>query len=112
MTLEEAINNTVLHNHEIIDDLRERAISPLLSICMKELRGKASGEEVNELLMNKINEYLDKMVPITTCMLCRKESVSASGGKYCAVCYKELITNTYLRKYPVSGKDLRERLKK
>lgn len=25
------------------------------------------------------------------CKLCREQAISASGGKYCSICYKELI---------------------
>jgi hypothetical protein len=43
---------------------------------------------------------------LTPCKLCSNESVSVSGGKYCLDCYRELLTNIILGKYPVSGKDL------
>tara|TARA_Y100000296_G_C5089632_1_gene214184 strand:- start:139 stop:339 length:201 start_codon:yes stop_codon:yes gene_type:complete len=47
------------------------------------------------------------------CILCRNPSLTVSeGSKYCAVCYKEMITNKFLNRYPVSGKDLKERLYK
>jgi len=62
MTLEVIINNIVLNNHEIVDNMRERAVGPLMSICMKELRGKAGGIEVHEILFDKINVYLDSKI--------------------------------------------------
>lgn len=43
------------------------------------------------------------------CKLCRKNAVSASGGKYCVICYKELIINTFIIDYPISTKELIER---
>lgn len=33
----------------------------------------------------------------TPCILCRNESISITGNKYCRVCYIEMITNLILR---------------
>ena len=40
-------------------------------------------------------EYTDNKTE--PCKLCRKESISVSSGKYCIACYKELLTNVFLR---------------
>jgi len=56
--LEEIIKKIVEKNQEIIKNQKERAIGPLMGIAMKELRGKASGEMVNNLLLKNIKEML------------------------------------------------------
>ena len=75
-TIEDAINNTsietvskeefekvieyiIVNNKEIIQNQKERAVSPLMGIAMKELRGKVSGEMVNNLLLEKIKKFLE-----------------------------------------------------
>lgn len=56
---EKVIENIIINNKEIIQNQKERAISPLMGIAMKELRGKVSGEMVNNLLLEKIKEFLE-----------------------------------------------------
>ena len=56
--LEEIIKKIVEKNQEIIKNQKERAIGPLMGVAMKELRGKASGEMVNDLLLKNIKEML------------------------------------------------------
>ena len=56
--VEEIIKNIVENNHKIIKNQKERAIGPLMGIAMKELRGKASGEMVNSLLLKNIKMKL------------------------------------------------------
>jgi len=56
--LEELIKNIVEKNQGIIKNQKERAIGPLMGIAMKELRGKASGETVNNLLLKNIKNML------------------------------------------------------
>jgi len=56
--LERIIDNIVEKNYEIIRNQKERAIGPLMGIAMKELRGKASGEVINNLLLKIIKEKL------------------------------------------------------
>ncbi|MBI1662036.1 MAG: Glu-tRNA(Gln) amidotransferase subunit GatE [Nitrosopumilus sp.] len=75
-TIEEAMNNTSIeavdeselekicqqiieNNQEIIKNQKERAIRPLMGIAMKELRGKASGETINKLLLKNIKNKLE-----------------------------------------------------
>lgn len=43
---------------------------------------------------------------ITPCKLCSQEAISVTGGKYCMDCYRELLSNVILGRYPVSGKDV------
>ena len=57
--LEKIIENIVKSNKEIIQNQKERAVSPLMGIAMKELRGKVSGEMVNSLLLEKIKKFLE-----------------------------------------------------
>lgn len=45
-------------NLEIIEHQKERAIGPLMSIAMKEIRGKADGDEVNRILLNVIRNRI------------------------------------------------------
>ncbi|WP_299291323.1 Glu-tRNA(Gln) amidotransferase subunit GatE [Nitrosopumilus sp.] len=56
--LEKIIQEIVDKNHQLIKNQKERAIGPLMGIVMKELRGKASGETVNRILMKSIQKKL------------------------------------------------------
>ncbi|MDH5657913.1 MAG: Glu-tRNA(Gln) amidotransferase subunit GatE [Nitrosopumilus sp.] len=56
--LEKIIENIVEKNHEIIRNQKERAIGPLMGIIMKELRGKAAGETINNVLLKNIRKKL------------------------------------------------------
>lgn len=57
--LEKIIEEIVEKNQEIIKNQKERSIGPLMGIAMKELRGKASGETVNNLLLKNIKKKLE-----------------------------------------------------
>jgi glutamyl-tRNA(Gln) amidotransferase subunit E len=57
--LEKIIKDIVDKNQEIIKNQKERAIGPLMGIVMKELRGKASGETINNLLLKNIKKKLE-----------------------------------------------------
>ena len=57
--VEEIIKKIVENNQEIIKNQKERAVGPLMGIVMKELRGKASGELVNNLLLKNIKKKLE-----------------------------------------------------
>ncbi len=59
--LEKIIEEIVNKNQEIIKNQKERAIGPLMGIAMKELRGKASGEDVNNLLLKNIKKKLEEI---------------------------------------------------
>ena len=57
--VEEIIKNIVETNQEIIKNQKERALGPLMGITMKKLRGKASGEMINNLLLKNIKKKLE-----------------------------------------------------
>ena len=57
--IEKIILDIVEKNEGIIKNQKERAIGPLMGIVMKELRGKASGEIINSLLLKNIKKKLE-----------------------------------------------------
>ena len=57
--LERIIVDIVEKNEGIIKNQKERAVGPLMGIVMKELRGKASGEIINSLLLKNIKKKLE-----------------------------------------------------
>ena len=59
--IEKIIVDIVDKNKGIIKNQKERAIGPLMGIVMKELRGKASGETINRLLLKNIKNKLEKI---------------------------------------------------
>ena len=59
--LEKIIKEIVDKNQEIVKNQKERAIGPLMGITMKELRGKASGEIINNLLLKNIKKKLENI---------------------------------------------------
>lgn len=59
--LEKIIECIVDKNEEIIKNQKERAIGPLMGIVMKELRGKASGEGINNILSKSIKKKLESI---------------------------------------------------
>ena len=59
--LEKIIVEIVEKNQEIIKNQKERAVRPLMGIAMKELRGKASGEMINSLLLKNIKKKLESI---------------------------------------------------
>ena len=56
--LEKIIEEIVEKNQEIVKNQKERSVGPLMGIAMKELRGKASGEMINKLLLKNIKKKL------------------------------------------------------
>ena len=46
----------IANSEKIIEKQGERAIGPIMGMAMKELRGKASGEKINQLLVEKIQK--------------------------------------------------------
>jgi len=56
--LEKIIESIVEKNEDIVKNQKERSIGPLMGIAMKELRGKASGEMINKLLLKNIKKKL------------------------------------------------------
>ena len=59
--LERIIEDIVEKNLEIIKNQKERAIGPLMGIVMKELRGKASGETINNILLKNIKKKVENI---------------------------------------------------
>ena len=59
--LERIVEDIVGKNEGIIKNQKERAIGPLMGIAMKELRGKASGETINNLLLKNIKKKIDSL---------------------------------------------------
>ena len=59
--LEKIIENIVDKNEEIIKNQKERAIGPLMGITMKELRGKASGKAINNILLKNIKRKIENL---------------------------------------------------
>jgi len=57
--VKEIIEKIIEKNQDIIKNQKERSIGPLMGIVMKELRGKASGEIVNNLLLKNIKKKLE-----------------------------------------------------
>jgi glutamyl-tRNA(Gln) amidotransferase subunit E len=57
--VDEIVKKIVDNNQEIIKNQKERAVGPLMGIAMKELRGKASGELVNNLLLKNIKKKIE-----------------------------------------------------
>ncbi|HUU48220.1 MAG TPA: Glu-tRNA(Gln) amidotransferase subunit GatE [Nitrosopumilaceae archaeon] len=59
--LEKIIENIIKQNKSLILNQRERSIGPLMGIAMTELRGKAPGEMINNLLLKNIKKELDNV---------------------------------------------------
>jgi len=59
--LNKALEVVVQNNLNIIKNQGSRSISTLMGFAMKTVRGKASGEKVNQLLQKKIQKYLDNI---------------------------------------------------
>jgi len=59
--VEEIIIDIIEKNKEIVKNQKERAIGPLMGIVMKELRGKISGEIVNNILLKNIKKKLENI---------------------------------------------------
>ena len=58
-----------------------------------------------------INRDLDYIGNTDPCKCCSEPSIPIGSG-YCYECYKEKLTEVILGKYPVSGKEVLEKLKK
>ena len=59
--LEKIIEEIVEKNEGIIKNQKERSVGPLMGIAMKELRGKASGEIINNLLLKNIKKKIENL---------------------------------------------------
>ena len=54
--LDEILDKIIQNNRELIKERGENALVTLMGIAMKEVRGKASGKIVNDLLRKKVLE--------------------------------------------------------
>ena len=59
--LDKIIEKIVEKNQDMVKNQKERSVGPLMGIAMKELRGKASGEIVNNLLLKNIKKKLESI---------------------------------------------------
>jgi len=59
--LEKIIKEIVDKNEEIVKNQKERSMGPLMGIVMKELRGKASGETINKILLENIKKKIENL---------------------------------------------------
>jgi glutamyl-tRNA(Gln) amidotransferase subunit E len=50
------LDQVIQSNMELVNKLGDKAITTLMGIAMKEVRGKASGKIVNDLLRKKISK--------------------------------------------------------
>ena len=50
------LDKIIENNIELVKKLGEKAITTLMGLAMKEVRGKASGKMVNDLLRKKVSE--------------------------------------------------------
>jgi len=58
--LTKIVDGIIQKNLELINNQGSHSIGSLMGIAMKSLRGKASGEKINQLLQKKIIEILNK----------------------------------------------------
>jgi len=56
--IEEIMDRILADKRDFIIERRERAVAPIMGLVMKELRGKADGKLLNDLLTAKINKIL------------------------------------------------------
>ena len=54
--LNRILDKIIQNNIELVKKLGDQAITTLMGLAMKEVRGKASGKMVNDLLRKKISE--------------------------------------------------------
>ena len=54
--LNEILDKIIQNNMDLVKERGEHAVVTLMGIAMKEVRGKASGKMVNDLLRKKVSE--------------------------------------------------------
>ena len=54
------LDEIIQNNMELVKKLGDKAITTLMGLAMKEVRGQASGKIVNELLEEKIKNIIKK----------------------------------------------------
>ena len=59
LDIETFIEKIILEKKDFILEKKERAISPLMGLCMKEFRGKVDGSLINKILDKKIREVIE-----------------------------------------------------
>ncbi len=59
--IEQIIADIVDNNEQLVQKMQGRAMGPLMGIVMKQLRGKASGQTINEILQKRINAKLEQV---------------------------------------------------
>jgi len=59
LDIESFIEKIILEKKDFILEKKERAISPLMGLCMKEFRGKVDGSLINKILDKKIREVIE-----------------------------------------------------
>jgi glutamyl-tRNA(Gln) amidotransferase subunit E len=57
--VEEIIKKVVAAHKDIIKEKGMRAVAPLMGLCMKELRGKADGKLVNDILTKEVGKEIE-----------------------------------------------------
>ena len=57
--LNKILDNIIQDNIDKIEQEQMRALSGLMGLAMKEVRGKASGKIINQKLKEKIQEFLN-----------------------------------------------------
>jgi len=53
------LKKIILEKKDFILEKKERAISPLMGLCMKGFRGKVDGSLINKILDKKIREVIE-----------------------------------------------------
>jgi glutamyl-tRNA(Gln) amidotransferase subunit E len=56
--VEDIIKKVVAENKKTIEEKGMRAVAPLMGVCMKELRGKADGKLINDILTAEIKKFI------------------------------------------------------
>jgi glutamyl-tRNA(Gln) amidotransferase subunit E len=56
--VEDIIKRIVAENRKTIEEKGMRAVAPLMGVCMKELRGKADGKLINDILTAEIKKFI------------------------------------------------------
>ena len=59
-TLDTFIDSVISQKKDLIEDKGEKALSALMGIVMKAFRGKVSGKKINDLLRQKLAQYLSE----------------------------------------------------
>ena len=54
------LQNIIQKNHSLIQNQKERAVQPLMGMAMSKLRGRASGQKINQMLTRMLNDMLGK----------------------------------------------------